>query len=66
MVHTVLLVNLRHKICQELAYAAPEGYTKPEDDIIMFAFSALKAGTLSFLTNNSDPEKTDQIFLHPR
>ena len=44
MVHTVLLVNLRHKICQELAYAAPEGYNKPEDDIIMFAFSALKAG----------------------
>ena len=44
MVHTVLLVNLRYKISQELAYAAPGGYNKPEDDIILFAFSALKAG----------------------
>ena len=44
MVHTVLLVDLRYKISQELAYTAPEGYNKPEDDIILFAFSALKAG----------------------
>ena len=44
MVHTVLLVNLRHKISQELAYTAPGGYNKPEDDINLFSFAALKSG----------------------
>ena len=44
MVHTVLLINLRHKISQKLAYTSPEGYSKPEDDIILFAQSALTAG----------------------
>lgn len=44
MVHTVLLINLRHKRSQQLAYSAPEAYNKPEDDIILFAQSALSAG----------------------
>ena len=44
MVHTVLLVNLRHKLSLELAYTAPGGYNKPEDDINLFSFATLKAG----------------------
>lgn len=46
MVHTALLINMRHHVSKKLAYdPAPPGYEGPYDDIIRFAFSAKAAGT---------------------
>ncbi|KAF8565989.1 hypothetical protein P879_01893 [Paragonimus westermani] len=52
MVHSVYLVNLRHRITQKLAYyPVPEGYTGPLDDLIIFARSAQAAGVTFYLDN---------------
>ncbi|XP_064616989.1 procollagen galactosyltransferase 1-like [Liolophura sinensis] len=52
MVHSALLINLRHQGSEKLAYdPAPPGYEGPYDDIIRFAFSAKAAGIKMHLLN---------------
>ncbi|KAF5402016.1 Collagen beta-1 O-galactosyltransferase [Paragonimus heterotremus] len=52
MVHSVYLVNLRHRITQKLAnYPAPEDYAGPLDDLIIFARSAQAARVTFYLDN---------------
>ena len=52
MVHSVLLINLRHGVSQRLAYyPAPQKYNGPHDDIILFAHSAKYNGVRMHVLN---------------
>ncbi|XP_052789249.1 glycosyltransferase 25 family member-like isoform X2 [Mya arenaria] len=51
MVHTVFLVDLRDKLSGNLTYLMPPDYGKSEDDIILFADSAKRAGVPMHVLN---------------
>ncbi|XP_069121239.1 procollagen galactosyltransferase 1-like isoform X1 [Argopecten irradians] len=52
MVHSALLINLRHLQTGQIAYyPAPENYDGPYDDIIIFAYSVKAAGLYMYVLN---------------
>ena len=52
MVHSAVLINLRHRHSLLLAYhPAPLGYRGPDDDIIQFASSARQGGIPMYVLN---------------
>ncbi|KAL4219684.1 hypothetical protein ACF0H5_022254 [Mactra antiquata] len=51
MVHTIYLMNLKHKQSEKLTYIASLGYDKAEDDIIIFAINAQEAGVPLYVIN---------------
>ncbi|GFR02762.1 glycosyltransferase 25 family member [Trichonephila clavata] len=53
MVHSAVLINLRHKNSLQLAFDSKkiDGYSGPVDDIIIFAHSARTAGVKMWVTN---------------
>ena len=53
MVHSAVLINLRHQRTQQLAYhPPPKNYRGPFDDIIIFAHSAKYYGIVLYLLND--------------
>ena len=53
MVHTCLLINMRHTVSQHLAYRpVPPEYSGPFDDIIIFAHSAKHHKIPMYLLND--------------
>ncbi|XP_072930727.1 glycosyltransferase 25 family member [Epargyreus clarus] len=54
MVHTAVLVSLRHKDADRLTYNHKKvpSYDGPQDDIITFAVNALKNGIKNFICND--------------
>ncbi|XP_012945461.1 procollagen galactosyltransferase 1 [Aplysia californica] len=54
MVHTALLVDLRHPLSSHLAYSPPPpDYKGPRDDIIIFAHSVKALGQTMHVTNTA-------------
>ncbi|XP_046336302.1 inactive glycosyltransferase 25 family member 3-like [Haliotis rufescens] len=61
MVHSAVLVDLRHKVTEQFSYSAPpKDYNGPTDDIIIFAHTVRHAG-ISFHVMNSEYFGTVQV-----
>ena len=45
MVHSTVLINLKHSQTNALSYTPPPSYKGDDDDMLIFAYTAREAGT---------------------